>query len=142
MIANPVNCCQLARRAFLGRTWQGVGAVALASLLRPAALEAAPAQGGLTSLPQRAKRVIWLTMAGGPSQLESFDYRPKLAEMDGKPMPESLAEGQQLAQLQGQELVCLGQQFPNSSAWGRSFLSSGMAGTRPRSARCFPTWAP
>ena len=114
MIANPVNCCQLARRAFLGRTWQGVGAVALASLLRPAALEAAPAHGTLTSLPlpQRAKRVIWLTMAGGPSQLESFDYRPKLAEMDGKPMPESLTKGQQLAQLQGQELVCLGPQFP------------------------------
>jgi hypothetical protein len=114
MIANPVDRCQLARRAFLGRTWQGIGVVALASLLRPAPLEAAPAQGVLTSLPlpQRARRVIWLTMAGGPSQLESFDYRPKLAEMDGKPMPESLTKGQQLAQLQGQKLVCLGPQFP------------------------------
>ena len=70
--------------------------------------------GVLTSLPlpQRAKRVIWLTMAGGPSQLETFDHKPKLAEMDGKPMPESLTMGQQLAQLQGQKLVCLGPQFP------------------------------
>ena len=37
--------------------------------------------------PPRAKRVIWLTMAGGPSHLETFDYKPKLAEMHGKPMP-------------------------------------------------------
>ena len=63
-------------------------------------------------LPQKAKRVIWLTMAGGPSQLETFDYKPKLAAMDGQPMPESLTQGQQLAQLQGQKLVCLGPQFP------------------------------
>ena len=111
MTANQVKSrCQLARRVFLGETCQAVGAVALASLLRPAALKAAPAQGVLTSLPlpQRAKRVIWLTMAGGPSQLETFDYKPKLAEMDGKPMPESLTRGQQLAQLQGQKLVCSG----------------------------------
>jgi hypothetical protein len=61
--------------------------------------------------PQRAKRVIWLTMAGGPSQLELFDPKPKLAEMDGQRMPESLTRGQQLAQLQGQDLFCLGPQF-------------------------------
>jgi len=63
-------------------------------------------------LPQRAKRVIWLTMAGGPSHLELFDPKPKLAEMDGQPMPESLTRGQQLAQLQGEKLVCLGPMFP------------------------------
>jgi hypothetical protein len=51
-------------------------------------------------------------MAGGPSQLETFDPKPKLAEMDGLPMPQSLTRGQQLAQLQGQKLVCLGPQFP------------------------------
>ncbi len=114
MMAKSDNRCQLARRVFLGGACQTVGAVALASLLRPAALEAAPAQGVLTSLPlpQRARRVIWLTMAGGPSQFETFDPKPKLADMDGKPMPESLTKGQQLAQLQGQQLVCLGPQFP------------------------------
>src|SRR4051812_39942267 len=106
----PTN---LARRAFLGRTAQGVGAVALASLLRPALLQAAPQRGvlGAPSLPAKAKRVIWLSMAGGPSQLELFDYKPKLVEMDGKPMPESLTKGQQLAQLQGSELICQGAQF-------------------------------
>ena len=50
-------------------------------------------------------------MAGGPSQLELFDHKPKLAEMDGKPMPESCTKGQQLAQLQGQKLVCKGPMF-------------------------------
>ena len=49
----------------------------------------------------KAKRVIWLTMAGGPSHLETFDPKPKLAQMDGQPMPEKLTKGQQLAQLQG-----------------------------------------
>jgi hypothetical protein len=56
--------------------------------------------------------VIWLTMAGGPSHLETFDHKPKLAEMHGQPMPESLTKGQQLAQLQGQKLVCFGPQHP------------------------------
>ena len=99
----------LTRRAFLGKTAQGVGGVALASLLGPAAY-AAP--GALTSLPlpPKAKRVIWLSMAGGPSHLETFDPKPKLAEMHGQPMPESFTKGQQLAQLQGQKLTCFGPQ--------------------------------
>lgn len=103
------------RRAFLGRVSQGVGAVALASLAQRARLAAAPAARGVLHplpLPQRAKRVIWLTMAGGPSQFETFDPKPKLAEMHGQPMPESLTRGQQLAQLQGQKLVCHAPQFP------------------------------
>ena len=99
----------LTRRAFLGKTAQGVGGVALASLLGPAAYAAA---GALTSLPlpPKAKRVIWLSMAGGPSHLETFDPKPKLAEMHGQPMPESFTKGQQLAQLQGQKLTCFGPQ--------------------------------
>ena len=101
------------RRAFLGRSAQGVGTVALASLLAGGKLSAAPARGVIQPLPlpQRAKRVIWLTMAGGPSQLETFDPKPKLAAMHGQPMPESLTKGQQLAQLQGQELLCHAPQF-------------------------------
>lgn len=102
------------RRAFLGRTAQGIGSVALASLLDPSLLRAAPPRGVLSKLPlpQRAKRVIWLTMAGGPSHLETFDPKPKLGEMHGKPMPESFTKGQQLAQLQGQKLLCFGPQHP------------------------------
>ena len=82
--------------------------------MRPAQLKAAPARGVLSSLPlpPKAKRVIWLTMAGGPSHLETFDYKPKLAEMHGQPMPESLTRGQQLAQLQGKQLNCFGPQHP------------------------------
>jgi hypothetical protein len=51
-------------------------------------------------------------MAGGPSQLETLDPKPKLAELHGQPMPESLTKGQQLAQLQGKPLLCFGPQHP------------------------------
>ena len=67
-----------------------------------------------TSFPNHApkvKRVIHLYMAGGMSHLESFDNKPELAKMDGKPMPESFTKGQQLAQLQGQKLMCFGPRF-------------------------------
>jgi hypothetical protein len=102
---------QIHRRSFIGNTSRGLGAVALASLLGRTGLEAAPGILSKLPLPQKAKRVIWLTMAGGPSQLELFDHKPKLAEMDGKGMPESFTAGQQLAQLQGQKLICQGPQF-------------------------------
>src|SRR5208282_4590331 len=105
------------RRAFLGRTSQGVGALALASLLHPALLAAAGGKNKWTGAaypldyPQKAKRVIWLTMAGGPSHLETFDPKPKLAQMDGQPMPESFTAGKQIAQLQGQKLLCFGPRY-------------------------------
>ena len=104
----------LARRAFLGKTAQGLGGVALASLAGSQPAAAAALRGVLDPppLPQKAKRVIWLTMAGGPSHLETFDHKPKLAELDGQPMPESMTKGQQLAQLQGQKLTCFGPQHP------------------------------
>src|SRR5437773_1282968 len=106
---------QQTRRAFLGRTAQGVGALALASLLNPALLAAARKDkwtGVVNPLhyPQKAKRVIWLSMAGGPSHLETFDYKPKLAKMHCSPMPESFTKGKQIAQLQGAKLVCFGPQ--------------------------------
>jgi hypothetical protein len=108
---------QLTRRAFLGRSTQGLGTLALTSLMAPRSLTArtvAPMRGVLDPLPlpQGAKRVIWLSMAGGPSHLETFDPKPKLAELHGQPMPESLTKGQQLAQLQGQKLMCFGPQHP------------------------------
>jgi hypothetical protein len=112
---NPHLLSHLTRRAFLGRTSQGVGALALSSLLSPSIFQAAPAlpgRGVIHPLPlrQKAKRVIWLSMAGGPSHLETFDPKPKLAEMNGQPMPESYTKGQQLAQLQGKKLTCFGPQ--------------------------------
>ena len=89
------------RRAFLGRAAHGLGAVALASLLRPSLLAGAGAV--MPTLPPKVKRVIWLCMAGGPSHLETFDYKPRLVEMHGKPMPESFMRGQPIAQLQDQK---------------------------------------
>src|SRR6266536_36155 len=108
----------LNRRAFLGRASQGVGLLALASLFHPALLRAATAaaakQDKWTGVvnpphyPPKVRRVIWLTMAGGPSHLETFDYKPKLAEMQKEPMTESFTQGKQIAQLQGQKLLCYG----------------------------------
>lgn len=69
----------------------------------------------------KAKRVIFLTMSGGFSQFETFDNKPVLAKFNGKPMPDSYTKGQQLAQLQGQKLVCYGPQF-KFKKWGKSGL--------------------
>lgn len=106
------------RRAFLTRTSFGLGATALSQLLGQDGYVARGQQspvragyGGLPGLPHhlaKAKRVIFLYMAGGPSHLETFDYKPVLAEMHGKPMPPSYTAGQPIAQLQGQELKCQG----------------------------------
>ena len=107
----------LTRRAFLTETATGLGAVALCTLLDPQSARGAASEGKWKGVvaplhhPAKAKRVIWLTMAGGPSQLETFDWKPKLAELHGTPMPESMTKGQQLAQLQGKELICYGPQW-------------------------------
>ncbi len=101
----------LQRRVFLGQSTRGLGALALASLMNPKSSAAESAKGAITlHHAPKIKRVIWLVMAGGPSHLETFDYRPKLAAMDGKPMPESFTKGQPIAQLQGQQLKCLAPQ--------------------------------
>src|SRR5262245_66015458 len=111
---NPL-ALDLTRRTFLCRSGIGLGSVALASLVdrRALAVSNTALYKGVV-LPRhhvpRAKRVIFLTMAGGPSHLETFDYKPKLAEMNGKPMPESVTKGQPIAQLQGAKLNCLGPQ--------------------------------
>jgi len=116
----------LSRRAFLGRSAAGFGSLALASLLDPALLTRADAAEGRSAVgapnrwrgvvhplhyPQRIKRVIHLYMAGGPSHLETFDYKPELAKANGRPMPTSFTKGQQIAQLQGQDLHCFGPQY-------------------------------
>lgn len=102
------------RRTFLGHSLTGLGTFALAALLPHRAPGAAPGlprlSGALPALhfPQKAKRVIHLCMAGGPSHLETLDYKPKLNELHGEPMPESITAGQPIAQLQGQQLKILG----------------------------------
>ncbi len=120
---NPENfLLRQTRRSFLEHSLAGVGSFALASLLNPALLAAAKPgaqqeekwRGILKQLhhPPKARRIIWLTMAGGPSHLETLDYKPRLAEMHGQPMPESYTKGQPIAQLQGAKLTCFAPQFP------------------------------
>ncbi|MCH2141367.1 MAG: DUF1501 domain-containing protein, partial [Phycisphaerales bacterium] len=100
------ECERVSRRQFLGSLSMGVGAAALSQWMpsiAPGALqEAIPHHAA------RAKRVIFLCMAGGPSHLELFDQKPKLAELHGQAMPESFTTGMPIAQLQGKELKCLG----------------------------------
>ncbi len=105
----------IARRTFLRRTGAGLGALALDALLSPGMFAAgADKRRGVVNPHHhvaKCKRVIYLYQAGGPSHLETFDYKPKLKEMHGKEMPESFTKGQQIAQLQGKELKCFGPQF-------------------------------
>ena len=95
----------IARRAFLQQSACGLGGLAFASMLENASA-GEHWRGALRKphSPIKARRVIHLCMAGGPSHLETFDWKPELKKLDGKAFPESFTKGQQLAQLQGQEL--------------------------------------
>jgi len=123
------------RRSFLRRTGVGLGVAALGELLAkdsPAesARNSAANSRGTEQLPHhppRVKRVIFLYMAGGPSHLETFDFKPELARMSGQPMPGSYTQGQPIAQLQGQELKCQGplttfRQSGTNGQWISDFL--------------------
>jgi hypothetical protein len=102
----------MTRRSFLGRASTGIGSMALASLLCPSTSRADDSGVRTIHHPPKAKRVIHLYQAGGPSHLETFDYKPKLGEMNGQPMPESFTKGQPIAQLQGAKLTCFAPQHP------------------------------
>jgi len=114
------------RRTFLTRGAYGLGGLALGCLLNPAPVAAAAAgeerwRGVVNPahFPPRARRVIHLCMAGGPSHLESFDHKPALAKIGGQPFPESFTKGQQLAQLQGSKLNALAPTC-DFKRWGKS----------------------
>ncbi|HYT59020.1 MAG TPA: DUF1501 domain-containing protein [Haliangiales bacterium] len=94
----------LTRRHFFGRCAMGLGGIALASLLSDKPLlGAAPGASANPMAPKpphfkpRARNIIYLFMAGGPSQLELFDYKPKLVELNGQPIPQSFIEGKRFA---------------------------------------------
>jgi Protein of unknown function (DUF1501) len=87
---------QQTRRHFFGRTARGIGTAALASLLSK---DLFAKTGGLPDFPNfapKAKRVIYLFQSGGPSQMETFDYKPRLMDFQGKDLPESVRGGQRL----------------------------------------------
>ena len=82
------------RRHFFGRSAYGLGAIALSKLLG----DELP-RGGLVGLPHfapKAKRVIYLFQSGAPSQIELFDYKPKLQQLRGTDLPDSVRQGQRL----------------------------------------------
>lgn len=107
----------IARRSFIRAGSLSLGGIALGQLLA----RDARAAGAIPRLPfaPKAKRVIWLYMAGGMSHIDTFDNKPKLAQMNGQPMPESVTRGKQIAQLQGAKLNCLAPQHPYKK-WGQS----------------------
>src|SRR5689334_15892846 len=102
----------ITRRHFFGQCAVGVGALALQQLLAengwaapggPLIDPAHPLAPRAPHFAPKAKRVIYLFMAGGPSQLELFDDKPKLRELQGQPPPPSLMEGKRFAFLKGNE---------------------------------------
>jgi len=111
------------RRHFFGDCGLGVGAMALGSLLAAdgrARAAAEPAVPG-AHFPARAKRVIFLFMAGGPSQLDLFDHKPELSKRNGQPIPASFVEGKRFAFMNSSHRVDL-------LGTRRSFAQHGQSG--------------
>ena len=108
----------LTRRQLFGRTAAGIGGAALTALLNPRAFATSqePVGGGpgLPGLPHyqpTAKRVIYLFMSGGPSQLDLFDYKPGLADVHGTELPDSVRMGQRITGMTAKQ-----KQFPVASS--------------------------
>ena len=108
MNLREVSRLVMTRRQFFGRSSNGIGVAALASLLNPRLFAAVGESeqegrdnrtGVLASLPHfapKAKRMIFLHQSGAPSQIELFDYKPKLHELRGTELPDSVRRGQRL----------------------------------------------
>src|SRR5213594_76100 len=92
----------MTRRHFFGRTATGIGALALGSLLNPSLFSATASEGegnfplGKPHFAPKAKRVIYLFMAGGPAQMDLLDYKPTLEKLHGTELPASIRMGQRL----------------------------------------------
>ncbi len=88
------------RRNFLNKTAMGMGAIALQQLLSPLHTQAQSLEetilNALPAIAPKAKKVLYLFMAGGPSQFETFDYKPKLRELYSTNLPDSIRKGQRL----------------------------------------------
>jgi hypothetical protein len=93
----------MTRRHFFGRTAAGIGVAALGSLLNPSLFAPLARAGGASGFPlssphfaPKAKRVIYLFMAGGPAQMDLLDYKPSLETLHAKELPESIRMGQRI----------------------------------------------
>ena len=118
------------RRHFFGQCGVGLGAVALASLFNEGRASADddahtnPLAPKKPHFPAKAKRVIFLFMAGGPSQLELFDHKPKLNELNGQPIPDEFIKGKRFAFMDS-----FAAKPPKLLATRRQFARHGNAGT-------------
>mgnify|MGYP003344737683 FL=1 len=97
------------RRNFLNRTAMGLGAIALQQLFSPVqsmgqSLEEKVVEA-LPLIAPRARRVVYLFMAGGPSQFETFDYKPRLKELYGSDLPDSIRKGQRLTSMSANQAI-------------------------------------
>ena len=125
---------QMTRRHFFRQGALGLGVPALAALMGQTGVAAQdrPATGGLPGLPHfapKAKRAIWLFMAGAPAQMDLFDYKPKMTEMFDKDLPDSVRMGQRLTTMSsGQKRFPLApsiypfKQHGQSGAWVSELL--------------------
>jgi Protein of unknown function (DUF1501) len=127
----------ITRRHFFRQAGFGIGSLALASLMDERLLASAglaasgPTSGGSVSSAEavartigphfapKAKQIIYLFMAGAPSQIDLFDHKPKLRQYDGQPIPEDIVKGERFAFIKGTPLL-LGSPF--------SFEKHGQAG--------------
>ncbi len=128
LMQNQYQKLDWARRTFLAKSFAGIGSFALASMISEsetfangAASHPWPALPGFPNHTPRAKRIVHLCMAGGPSHVESLDPKPQLDRLDGEPFPESFTRGQQLAQLQNTVLKAR-KSFVKFKKWGESGL--------------------
>src|SRR5207302_8487720 len=127
------------RRHFFGECALGLGSMALASLLSDGKLFAREQHASFANplapknghFPARAKSVIFLFMAGGPSQLELFDYKPRLQELNGQPIPDSYIKNKRFAFMD-----LFTQEVPKLLGTKRTFARRGQAGTYVSS--CLP----
>ncbi|MCA9231416.1 MAG: DUF1501 domain-containing protein [Planctomycetales bacterium] len=119
---------ELTRRHFFARTSVGLGTAALAHLLSNETCQAGGVLNGFHFAP-RAKRVIYLFMSGGPSQIDLLDYKPLLNEKNGEELPASVRMGQRLTGMSGNQAtlplagsVFKFQQHGQSGAWVSELL--------------------
>jgi hypothetical protein len=126
----PPDVRTITRRHLFGQCAMGLGSIALASLLgesaRAGGASASPAGASLLGRAHhrpRAKNVIYLFMAGGPSQLELFDYKPKLVSLNGQPIPDSYLAGKRFAFMD-----TFSKEKPKLMGTRRSFARHGHSG--------------
>jgi hypothetical protein len=122
----PVNPLLLqTRRHFFGQCAVGLGSLALTSLLNEGRAEETvnPLAPRKPHHAPKAKSVIFLFMAGGPSQLELFDYKPKLAKLHGKPIPDEFIKGKRFAFMD-----TFAKEVPKLLATRRKFAQHGSSG--------------